>query len=114
MSDNQGINQGIGDLVAGVITDGATPPVILTSIGVNAQTATPAGVVRNAKGDYTVNFPLNQCDPLSRLAALTSSTAGQIVNLTAGTDSSQSVGVTDAAGAAIDGGFTLLMWRIRD
>lgn len=110
---SEGLNQDIGDIVCAVVTDGATPPVILTSAGVNAQTATPAGVVRNGKGDYTINFPLNQCDPLSRLSSITASGAGQIVNVGASSDSSQNVGVTDAAGAAADGGFSLIIHRTK-
>jgi hypothetical protein len=116
MSDSGGINQQIGDLVFAVETDGATPPVILSGIGVNQQTATPAGVVRNGKGDYTVNFPLNACDPTSRAHALASRVVGQIVSLNPAiaTDTSQGVLVTDAAAAAIDGGFSLSAVRTKD
>jgi len=111
MSSRQ--NQGIGDIVAFVLTDGATPPVILASLGVNAQTATPAGVVRNAKGDYTVNFPLSQCDALSRWCGLTATSAANIVQQNAGTDSSQGVLVFDAAAAAADGGFSMMLIRTK-
>jgi hypothetical protein len=116
MSDSGGINQQIGDVVFAVETDGATPPVILAGIGVNQQTATPAGVVRNGKGDYTVNFPLNACDPASRVHSVASRVVGQIVsvNPAISTDDTQGVLVTDAAGAAIDGGFALSAVRTRD
>ena len=107
------LNEEVGDIVATVVTDGATPPVIITSQGVNAQTATPAGVVRNAKGDYTVNFPQNQCDILSRNCQITSSTAANIVAINSGTDSSAGVLVFDAAGAAIDGGWSLIITRTK-
>lgn len=110
---SESLNQDVGDIVCAVATDGAAPPVIITSAGVNAQTATPAGVVRNAKGNYTVNFPLNPCDSNSRISGVTSHVAGQIVSLGASTDTSQIVEVTDAAAAAIDGGFSLLITRTK-
>lgn len=107
------LNEEVGDIVCAVVTDGAAPPVITTSAGVNSQAATPAGVVRNAKGNYTVNFPVNQCDPLSRIAKVSASTAGTIATIGAATDSSQVIEVTDAAAAAADGGFSLEISRIK-
>ncbi len=107
------LNEEVNDIVAQVLTDGAAPPVILTSAGVNAQTATPAGVVRNAKGDYTVNFPLSQCDITSRTCQITATSAANIVQRNGGTDSTQGVLVFDAAGAAADGGFDMVLIRTR-
>lgn len=111
-----GINQGIGDIVFAVVCDGATPPVILTSIGVNAQTATPAGVVRNGAGDYTVNHPLSACDMLSRVN-LVSSSGGALLAATinSGTDTTTGVlTVTGTTGVATNAGFSLTAIRIRD
>lgn len=107
------LNQEVGDIVAQVTHDGATPPVIITSAGVNAQTATPAGVVRNAKGDYTVNFPANPCDPLSRSCKLTPTGGAFILQMNGGTDTTQPVLTFDAAGAAADAGFDMMITRTR-
>jgi hypothetical protein len=115
MSDSGGINQRIGDLIAAVASSGATPPVISHSVGVNAQTATPAGVVRNGKGDFTVNFPLNQCDPLSRhdKAFPGGLAATAIVDLAANTDASAHILLFDFAGVAIDTDFSFESTRIK-
>lgn len=107
------LNQDVGDIVCALVTDGATPPVITTSAGVNAQTATPAGVVRNGKGDYTVNFPANPCDILSRNTQVTATSSSNIPQVNSGTDTSAGVLLFDAAGAAVDGGFSLLITRIK-
>lgn len=107
------LNEEVGDIVCAVVTDGAAPPVITTGSGVNLQTATPAGVVRNGKGDYTVNFPSYPCDLLSRNAQVSALIAGEIATINSGTDTTAGVLVTDAAGAAIDGGFSLLIVRTK-
>ena len=109
------LNEEVGDLVCAVLTNGAAPPVNLAAAGVNAQTATPAGVVRNAKGDYTVNFPVNPCDLASRIVELTPTEAGNSASLNMGVQTDTTIGVlvTDAAGAAIDGGFSLQCTRIK-
>lgn len=110
---SESLNQDVGDIVCAVVTDGAAPPVITTSSGTNLQTDTPAGVVRNGKGDYTVNFPKNQCDLLSRNSQVSSTVVAQIATINSGSDSTCGVLVTDAAGAAIDGGFSLVILRSR-
>lgn len=113
MSNEQ--NQGIGDLVFAVVTDGAAPPVITTSIGVNAQTATPAGVVRNGAGDYTVNHPLAPCDMLSRVNMVVSTETLKAATINSGTDTTTGVlTVTATTGAAVNCGFALHAIRIRD
>jgi hypothetical protein len=87
--------------------------VILTSAGVNAQTATPAGVVRNGKGDYTVNFPISPCDALSRSCQLTPIGGAFIIQRNGGADTTQGVLTFDAAGAAADAGFDMLLTRTK-
>jgi hypothetical protein len=107
------LNEEVGDIVAAVVSTSATPPVIATSSGVNAQTATPAGVVRNGKGDFTVNFPSNPCDILSRNAQVSPTNGAFICQINGGTDTSCGVLVFDAAGAAADGDFSLIITRTK-
>jgi hypothetical protein len=115
MSATGGINEQLDDVVAAVVSSAATPPVINKKLGVNAQTDTPAGVVRNGKGDFTVNFPLSQCDPAARIDKAGSAGGAAIVSidLAAATDSSSHVLVFDAAGAAVDLDFWFEARRIR-
>lgn len=107
------LNQEVGDIVFQVITDGAAPPVITTSQGVNAQTATPAGVVRNGKGDYTINHPNQPCDILSCSVQITATAAAAIVQRNGGTDTAKGVLTFDATGAALDTGFDALCIRTK-
>jgi hypothetical protein len=111
---SNGLNQQAGDVVAQVNTDGANPPVIASSAGVNSQTDTPAGVVRNGAGDYTVNFPGSPCDVRARSNKVTSLVAGQIASIASGSDTFCNVLVTDATGGAIDGGFDLCIRRTKE
>ncbi len=115
MSSDGGVNQMIGDIICMVLSSGATPPVINKKLTVNAQTDTPQGVVRNAKGDFTVNFPNSQCDFAARSDKAGPAGGAFIVSLdsAAATDSSAHVLVFDAAGAAADSDFWFESTRTR-
>lgn len=93
-----------GGIISAADFTSAIPPVQIASFNIPQQNATPlAGVVRNGKGDFTVNLPDGGIDIAQRVVIPAAAGLGIAHYDRAGsTDSTLHILVFDNANAALD------------